>query len=198
VFNDIIKTCVKINTNSEQGAGWAQINSWDRFWFVLKVREYTYNSSENTIDFTDDCSECNTEIKYELKSSSLFYEFPVDDLIDKYWDGENSHSVVRDRILAKDFTIQGTKYMAVDFNVSMSEYLDQIAFLVGLIIDSGTDIDDFRVLVPAYNADLLVVYDVHDQLEWSAVKFEYLWQVGCHGCLLHQKCRFIESSPTVS
>ena len=88
VFNDIIKTCVKINTNSEQGAGWAQINSWDRFWFVLKVREYTYNSSENTIDFTDDCSECNTEIKYELKSSSLFYEFPDDDLIDKYWDGE--------------------------------------------------------------------------------------------------------------
>lgn len=88
VFNDIIKTCVKINTNSDQGAGWAQINSWDRFWFVLKVREYTYTSSNNTIDFTDDCSECNTEIKYELKSSALFYEFPDEDLIDKYWDGE--------------------------------------------------------------------------------------------------------------
>jgi hypothetical protein len=42
VFDEIIKQCVKIDTHSTQGAGWAQVNSWDRFWFILKVREYTF------------------------------------------------------------------------------------------------------------------------------------------------------------
>lgn len=88
VFNDIIKTCVKIDTHSNQGASWSQIRSWDRFWFILKVREYTYAQGQSKIEFTDDCSECETEITYSLNSYSLFYEFPDDNLIDEYWDGE--------------------------------------------------------------------------------------------------------------
>lgn len=87
VFNDIIKTCVKIDTNSDQGAGWAQIKSWDRFWFVLKVREYTYTQGQSKIEFEDECSECNTDITYQLTAQSLFYEFPDDDLVEKYWTG---------------------------------------------------------------------------------------------------------------
>ena len=75
VFNEIIKTCVKIVTNSDQGASWAQLRSWDRFWFVLKVREYTYAQGQNNIEFEDECSECGTDIHYELKSTSMFYEF---------------------------------------------------------------------------------------------------------------------------
>lgn len=91
VFNDIIKSCVKINTHSEIGAGWAQINSWDRFWFTLKVREYTFSEGEAKISFTDNCSECDAEIKYELDANSLVYEFPDDDLIEKYWCGTEWH-----------------------------------------------------------------------------------------------------------
>jgi len=87
VFNDIIKTCVKINTHSDQGAGWSQVNSWDRFWFILKVREYTYTQGQNRVEFTDECSECETDITYTLNAKSLFYEFPDDDLIDNYWNG---------------------------------------------------------------------------------------------------------------
>ena len=41
VFNEIIKSCVKIVSNGEV-VSWGQLNSWDRFWFVLKVREYTF------------------------------------------------------------------------------------------------------------------------------------------------------------
>lgn len=87
VFNDIIKTCVKIDTHSDQGAGWAQLRSWDRFWFILKVREYTYSQGQSKIEFTDDCSECGSEITYTLNSNSLFYEFPDEDLVEKYWNG---------------------------------------------------------------------------------------------------------------
>lgn len=88
-FNDIIKACVKIETNEPQGASWAQINSWDRFWFILKVREYTFANGEAKIEFEDVCSECEADVKYTLTSEGLFYEFPDDDLVEKYWcDGE--------------------------------------------------------------------------------------------------------------
>lgn len=84
VLNEIIKTCVKISS-PESNISWNQIRSWDRFWFILKVREYTYSQNQQTIEFQDDCSECGEEIDYKLTSSGLFYEFPDPDLVEKYW-----------------------------------------------------------------------------------------------------------------
>lgn len=86
VFNEIIKMCVKITDNGVP-ISWGMINSWDRFWFILKVREYTFANGESSVEFEDTCSECEGDVKYELKASSLFYEFPDDDIIEKYWDG---------------------------------------------------------------------------------------------------------------
>ena len=88
VLNEICKSCIKINTHSETGASWAQIRSWDRFWFVLKVREYTYSTGQSKVEFPDDCSECGEEIFYNLTSKSLFYEFPDANLIEDYWNGD--------------------------------------------------------------------------------------------------------------
>lgn len=85
VFNEIIKMCVKIDTHEKDGASWAQIKSWDRFWFILKVREYTFSTGESKIEFTDACSECGEDMVFSLNSDNLFYEFPDDDLIEKYW-----------------------------------------------------------------------------------------------------------------
>ena len=87
VMNEICKSCIKIDTHSHEGAGWTQINSWDRFWFILKVREYTFSKGESKIEFEDSCSECEEDMKYTLTSDSLFYEFPDEDLIEKYWVG---------------------------------------------------------------------------------------------------------------
>lgn len=87
VFNDIVKASVKIETGTSEGAGWAQINSWDRFWFVLKVREYTFAQGEAKVEFIDECSECGTDINYTLVSDNLFYEFPDEDIVEKYWNG---------------------------------------------------------------------------------------------------------------
>jgi predicted RNA-binding Zn-ribbon protein involved in translation (DUF1610 family) len=87
VFNEIIRQCVKIDTHSAQGAGWAQINSWDRFWFILKVREYTFTQGEQKVEFTDECTECGQDILYTLNANGLHYEFPDPELIDNYWNG---------------------------------------------------------------------------------------------------------------
>lgn len=88
VLNEIIKTCVKIDTHDINPASWNQIKSWDRFWFILKVREYTYSQGQTKVEFQDECSECNEEIDYNLTADSLFYEFPDDDLEEQYWDGK--------------------------------------------------------------------------------------------------------------
>ena len=85
VMNEICKSCIKIDTHMIDGAGWTQINSWDRFWFILKVREYTFSKGESKVEFTDACSECDEDITYKLTSDALFYEFPDEELVDKYW-----------------------------------------------------------------------------------------------------------------
>ena len=87
VFNEIIRQCVKIDTHSTQGAGWAQIRSWDRFWFILKVHEYTFTNGENKIEFTDECTECGADTTYTLTANALHYEFPDESLIEYYWNG---------------------------------------------------------------------------------------------------------------
>lgn len=87
VFDEIIKQCVKIDTHSPQGAGWAQVKSWDRFWFILKVREYTFSTGEAKIEFTDECTECGQEMQYTLTSDALHYEFPDENLVNDYWNG---------------------------------------------------------------------------------------------------------------
>lgn len=88
VFNEIIRQCVKIDTHSMQGAGWAQIKSWDRFWFILKVREYTFTQGENKVEFTDECQECGHDVTYTLSADALHYEFPDENLIEDYWNGK--------------------------------------------------------------------------------------------------------------
>lgn len=88
VFDEIIKQCVKIDTHSPQGAGWAQVNSWDRFWFILKVREYTFTTGETKIEFEDECTECGQSILFSLTPDALHYEFPDDSLIEQYWTGK--------------------------------------------------------------------------------------------------------------
>lgn len=89
VFNEIIKTCVKISSKDGSTIKWDQLKSWDRFWFILKVREYTFTKGESKIEFTDACSECDEEIIFNLTSDSLFYEFPDEELVEKYWTGES-------------------------------------------------------------------------------------------------------------
>ena len=88
VLNEIIKTCVKIDTHDTVPAAWNQIYTWDRFWFILKVREYTYAEGQSKVEFQDDCSVCNEDINYKLTASSLFYDFPDTDIVEKYWVGD--------------------------------------------------------------------------------------------------------------
>lgn len=93
VFNDIVRSCVSIKAASGN-IPWSKINSWDRFWFILKVRELTFKSGEAKIEFTDTCPECDEEILYKLDPKSLHYEFPDDDIVEKHWDTDSRAWIV--------------------------------------------------------------------------------------------------------
>jgi hypothetical protein len=88
VFNDIVRTCVSIKS-ATGNIPWSRINSWDRFWFILKVRELTFKQGEAKIEFSDTCNECDEEISYTLNPKSLYYEFPDNDIVQKHWNSSD-------------------------------------------------------------------------------------------------------------
>lgn len=88
VFNEIIRNCVSIYSDNGN-VSWNKINSWDRFWFILKVREYTFVKGEAALNYEEECDSCGAPIQYELKSDQLYYEFPDTDVVDNYWNPDS-------------------------------------------------------------------------------------------------------------
>jgi len=82
-LDEIIRSCVSIKT-SAGNVPWNRMNSWDRFWFILKVREYTFHNGESKISYEDECSECNEKITFNLDCDSLYYEFPSEDIMHQW------------------------------------------------------------------------------------------------------------------
>lgn len=79
------------------------------------------------------------------------YQVPYNDITleDKYWDGETDHSAVRNEILKRDFTIEGTKYMSIEYAAPQDQYIDQMQFFLGTVLNSNFDMDDFTVVIPS-------------------------------------------------
>lgn len=75
VFNEIMKSCLSISTPNGP-IPWGNINSWDRFFFILLIREYTFIKGETAIKYDEDCIECENPITFNLTSNSLMFEMP--------------------------------------------------------------------------------------------------------------------------
>lgn len=86
VMNEIIRCCVSIDCNGAK-LSWDKLNSWDRFWFILKVREYTFEKGEQALEFDEECDNCGATLHYVLRSDSLYYDFPDQEVIDSCWNG---------------------------------------------------------------------------------------------------------------
>lgn len=83
VFDEILKACLAIRTPNGP-LPWNQINTWDRFFFVLLIREYTFINGDSKVEFKRECSNCESEVTFTLDSQSLMYDLPEDDVMDKY------------------------------------------------------------------------------------------------------------------
>lgn len=92
VFNEILKYCLTIVTPTGN-LPWGNIRSWDRFFFVLLVREYTFVQGEKKIEFTEDCPSCDNAVTFNLTSQSLVYELPDPEVM-KYFSQEEQNWMI--------------------------------------------------------------------------------------------------------
>ncbi|MCH5167518.1 MAG: hypothetical protein J1F35_06435 [Erysipelotrichales bacterium] len=87
VFNEILKYCLAIKTPTGPQP-WSQINSWDKFWFVLMIRAYTFKQGEQSISWNEDCVNCDAPVDFKLDFESLMYDLPDPEVM-RYYDRES-------------------------------------------------------------------------------------------------------------
>lgn len=73
---------------------------------------------------------------------------------DKYWDGEDVHNYVKNQHLELPYTVMGTKYLRLDYKVSMEKYNFQMAYFLGMLFTTSIDTSDITVLIPAIDSSV--------------------------------------------
>jgi hypothetical protein len=87
-----------------------------------------------------------------IKSKTLISDYDDITLLDKYWDGEDDHEEVKNAHLAKDFTIEGTKFITLENKVSINDYSFQLEYFFGLIMDSDMHMSDIVINIPTISS----------------------------------------------
>ena len=83
VFNEVLKSCFSIVT-SNGPIPWYNANAWDRFFFILLIREYTFQRGETAIQYTEDCINCDNPVTFNLTSGSLLFDMPDPEVMPMY------------------------------------------------------------------------------------------------------------------
>ena len=145
------------------------------------VYDYNFGNEEEAdapdssdTDRNDEYDEANTIIKdeYDNVYGLQFVKVPIDEQYDdyikdpinrkdydtiteedNYWDGIDLHSLVKNNHLKKDFTIEGTKYLGIEYNVSMEDYKFQTAYFIGMIFNSNINMSDISIPISSIKAD---------------------------------------------
>lgn len=84
VFNEMLKACLSIRT-AHGPIPWGNINSWDRLFFILLIREYTFVKGEKKVEMTVPCPDCDNDVTMELTAQNLGFDMP-DESVMKYYD----------------------------------------------------------------------------------------------------------------
>lgn len=85
VTEDLIKKCVRIfNTDTEREVPSSEINDNDRFFFMLKLREFYVPSDESRIMIPTICPTCSKDFSQPLYADSLIFKQPTDALIEAF------------------------------------------------------------------------------------------------------------------
>ena len=178
VFNEVLKSCLSIITPAGPKP-WGNICSWDRFFFLLLIREYTFKQGEGKLTFEEDCPECDNPVKFELTSQSLNYELPDPEIMPMY-DQEmrawiidpTEYDVESDPIkfyvptLEKDDAIK--KYLISKYNENRNYKFDQVflKFLQWMTPKLSKDetiikrqIKELQMKYKAWNEDEFMFFD---------------------------------------
>lgn len=83
VFNEVMKSCFSIVTPNGP-IPWYNVNAWDRFYFILLIREYTFVKGETAIEYTEDCVNCDNPVTFTLSSTKLLFDMPDPEVMPMY------------------------------------------------------------------------------------------------------------------
>lgn len=83
-FNEILKYCLGIKDANGNPVPWSSINTWDRLFFVLLIRNYTMKNGEKKLEFIEDCPNCDVPVTFTLDSMSLMYDLPDEEIMRYY------------------------------------------------------------------------------------------------------------------
>ena len=122
-------------------------------YYLYKRRNIDPNTGEYVVDpdlnkmYTLEFIQCKLEDTYDnyIKNNDYIEDYDSVTTEDQYWDGGQDHQAVHDEIMQKDFIIEPTKYMIIRTDVDYDNYMNQIKFILGLILDSKVDLDDITV-----------------------------------------------------
>ena len=87
VFNEIVKSCFQIRTMHGL-LPWGNLRSWDRFFILMLIRQYSFVVGESKIQYTEDCPECDNGVTFVLDSTTLRYDLPDPEVM-KYYDRDS-------------------------------------------------------------------------------------------------------------
>lgn len=141
-------------------------------YYILKMRnknpDGSYVFSEykdpNTGDIKENLDEC-----YNLKFLKVGINELADDAIkdkgnlldyeeftrgDQYWIGDHTEDHVRREILERDFNMLRTKYMSIKSVYSMSKYMFQMSYFLGMITNHQLDLSMLLFNVPQLNVSM--------------------------------------------
>ena len=95
-----------------------------------------------------------------IKDSSYRVDYDEITLYDKYWDGEDTHSYIKNQHLdssyydngvwrAHDYTIEGTKFMGLEYDVSLTQFSYEQTYYLGMLLNTKIDISDINIGIPS-------------------------------------------------
>ena len=134
--------------------------------YFLYKKKNNETSSEDEENYDLEFIKAKQGDAFDKYIENNIYRYKYDDLTleDKFWDGvykewndssdtsfkEKLHETVLDEhIKDADFTVEGTKYMSIDYEIDMSDYKYQVEYFYNMLLDSELDTDDVKIIVPS-------------------------------------------------
>ena len=96
----------------------------------------------------------------EYMQDNMYHkDYDVVTTLDKYWDSINplddeitkkqTHDLVKKQHCEKDFSIEGTKYMFLDYDIDMIKYRFQLSYFLGMIFSSKVFTENLNIMIPS-------------------------------------------------
>jgi uncharacterized protein YqgV (UPF0045/DUF77 family) len=125
--------------------------------YIDKTKVITDENTQERIEVEDydECYElkflqCPIEKEFDevIRDKSAYLEYDDITKMDKYWDGEQDHDLVKSEIIAKEFNVLRSKYISIDTVQEMSEIAIQLPYFYNMLFDDILLEEQLKVAVP--------------------------------------------------